>query len=101
VADCFCGCGRQVSLRWSPVNTRGRQIQESIDEVRSSPGRGRNAEDREYVQEAERALRKLETAIHEQRDADRELERETRELLKRHKRRYGRRLFGRWSLVRR
>jgi hypothetical protein len=101
VAECFCGCGRTVAFRWRPVNSRGRQIQETIAEVRAAPGRGRRGEDREYIEEAKRACDRLADSIHAQGEADKELEAETRALLRRHKERFGKPLFGRWGVVRR
>lgn len=100
-AECFCGCGREIPFRWRPVNTRGKDLQESIAEVKASPGRGRKGIDHEYIDEAERACRRLAEAIHTQGEADKQLERETRELLKQHKRRYGNALFGRFRIERR
>jgi hypothetical protein len=100
-AECFCGCGRKVSFRWRPVNSRGREIRESIAEVKSSPGRGRKGEGREYIVEANRACDRIAEAIHGEAEADKDLEAETRALLKAHKERKAKPLFGRYKIVRR
>ena len=101
MTECFCGCGREVGFRWRPVNTRGRQIQETVAEVRAAPGGGRRPPDREYIQEGNRACARLAASIHEQGPADKQLEAETRELLRAHKRRFGKPLLGRWGISRR
>jgi hypothetical protein len=104
VAECFCGCGRDVPFRWRPVNNRGREIEETIDEVRSSPGGGRSLADREYVKEAKRACERLAEAVHQEREADKALEAESRALLRKHRDRYPKRglpFFGRWQVRRR
>lgn len=103
-AECFCGCGRPVSFAWRPVNTRGREIRAAIAEIKASPGRGRNADDRDYIKRANRSCDRIARAIHGEIKADNDLEAETRALLKEHKERYGKpglRILGRWRLKRR
>lgn len=102
--ECFCGCGRPVPFRWRPVSSRGEQLQETVKEIRKTPGRGRSLADREYMKDAKRACEKLAEVVHEQLPADAELEAETKALLRKHAERYprpGLRLLSRWQLKRR
>ncbi|MBM3665925.1 MAG: hypothetical protein FJW90_00315 [Actinobacteria bacterium] len=102
-AECLCGCGREVAFRWRPVNTRGRDLRATVTEIKKTPGRGRSLADRGYVKEVNRACEKLAEAVHEQLPADNDLERETRDLLKKYRERYGKPGFslGRWQIARR